>query len=479
VGDSIGADVVVIGSGVAGLSAALTAAEGGAKVIVCEKQRALGGTSNFFQGTFAVESALQRARFVTYTRDQAFKNIMEYSHWKADPRLVRAIVDASAATITWLQQQGVEFIDLMNNMPDAPRTYHVPKGAGEAVVRALAARAKERGVAFRPAAPAKSLIKTAGAVAGVVWEEDGREIEAAAGAVVIASGGYANNKEWVKKYAGLDLDVNVVPVGNVGKMGDGIRMAWEAGADQACGGVLELFRVGPIGSGHSEKSALEYTAVQPDLWVDVEGVRFCDETIGFYESSIGNASVRTKQWCNYSVFDSTVVARLREHGIDKAHGTGLTPGAKLTELERDLEAAVGSGDPEVFGADSVAELAGKMGLNPAALERSVAEYNRFCEQRHDDLFAKDPAFLRPLRGPRFYAIRARAICLGTIGGLRINERCEVLDTKGRPLLGLYAAGYDASGGMYGDTYPIRQCSGMSSGFAINSGRIAGRTAVNG
>ncbi len=96
VADRTHADLVVIGSGVAGLAAALSAAERGAKVIVCEKQRALGGTSNFFQGTFAVESELQRAGFVSYTRDEAFKNIMEYSHWRADPRLVRAIVDRSA-----------------------------------------------------------------------------------------------------------------------------------------------------------------------------------------------------------------------------------------------------------------------------------------------------------------------------------------------------------------------------------------------
>ena len=154
------ADVVVIGSGVAGLSAALAAAEEGASVIVCEKQRALGGTSNFFQGTFAVESELQRARFITYSRDEAFKNIMEYSHWRADPRLVRAIVDDSAGTIAWLEEQGVEFIEVMNNMPDAPRTYHVPKGAGEAVVKALATQAKARGVDHPAGGAGQGLVKS-------------------------------------------------------------------------------------------------------------------------------------------------------------------------------------------------------------------------------------------------------------------------------------------------------------------------------
>ena len=73
-------DVVVIGSGAAGLAAAVTLAEGGASVIVFEKERSIGGTSNFYHGTFAVESELQRKRYITYSRDEAFRNIMEYSH---------------------------------------------------------------------------------------------------------------------------------------------------------------------------------------------------------------------------------------------------------------------------------------------------------------------------------------------------------------------------------------------------------------
>jgi fumarate reductase flavoprotein subunit len=84
------ADVVVIGSGASGLAAALTAAEGGGRVIVFEKQRTPGGTSNFFDGIFAVESEMQRENYVDYGRDQAFKSIMEYNHWRANPRLVRA-----------------------------------------------------------------------------------------------------------------------------------------------------------------------------------------------------------------------------------------------------------------------------------------------------------------------------------------------------------------------------------------------------
>jgi fumarate reductase flavoprotein subunit len=76
-------DAVVIGSGVAGLAAAVTLAEGGGRVIIFEKRRALGGTSNFLNGIFAVESDMQRERYVTYSCDEAFRNIMEFSHWRA------------------------------------------------------------------------------------------------------------------------------------------------------------------------------------------------------------------------------------------------------------------------------------------------------------------------------------------------------------------------------------------------------------
>jgi fumarate reductase flavoprotein subunit len=474
--DALNADVAVIGSGVSGLAAALTAAEGGAGVVVFEKQRSLGGTSNFFHGIFAAESAMQRARFITYSRDEAFKNIMEYSHWRANPRLVRAIVDESAATVAWLQREGVEFIDAINNLLDAPRTYHVVKGGGEAVVKTLAIRNKEKGVGIMPAASVNRILKAGDCVEGLLVEADGGETRVNAGVVVIASGGYANNREWIKKYAGFDLDVNIVPVGNVDKTGDGIRMAGEVGADNDGLGVLEVFRVGPMGPAFAMKSPIEYAVVQPDLWVDDRGERFCDESIGFYETSVGNASARQKGGNTYSIFDTSIVKRLMESGVDKAHGVDFPPGSRVPDLDRDLVMALENKSTEVFGAGSIGELAKKMGVDPAVLQATVAEYNGYCKKGRDDLFAKAPKYLRPIIGPRFYAVRARTIFLGTLGGIRINHRTEVLDKKGRTIPGLYAVGFDA-GGMYGDSYCIRDASGLSAGFAINSGRIAGRNAL--
>jgi fumarate reductase flavoprotein subunit len=478
-------DVVVIGSGVSGLAAAVTAAEGGAKVMVFEKERSLGGTSNFFDGIFAVESDMQRDRYITYSRDQAFKNIMEYSHWRANPRLVRAFVDESGGTIAWLQEKGVEFIDATINMPEAPRTYHVVKGQGAAVVKALAMSAKEKGIDLRLSTTVKKILKQArpgtvpsggDRITGVVAEEDGEDIQVAAKAVIIASGGYANNKEWIKKYSGFDLEVNIIPVGNVDKMGDGIRMAWEVGAAEEGMGILELFRVGPAGPEFAMKNQVEFVAAQPDLWVNQRGERFCDEGIAFYDTSVGNANARYKEGYTYSLFDESIKNLLIEKGIDRGIGMDNPPGTRPVDFDKELSIALEKGTKEIFVADSIEELAEKIGVNPAILRATVDEYNGFCEKGHDDLFAKDPKYLRPLKGPKFYAIKARTIFLGTLGGIKINHRTEVVDKKEKVIPGLYAVGFDA-GGMWGDSYSIIHSSGASAGFAINSGRIAGRNAA--
>jgi fumarate reductase flavoprotein subunit len=466
-------DLVVIGSGAAGLVAALTAAEAGAKVVVFEKETSFGGTSNFFEGTFAVESEEQRKRYITYSKDEAFKNIVEFSHWRANGRLIRAIIDESAETIAWLQKQGVEFSDVIPFMSYAPHTYHVVKGKGEALIKTLVSRAKAMGVELLSGIAVKKIIKTGDKVSGVVYTRDDNDAQIKAKAVFIASGGFANNKEMLKKYTGFDLNENLIPVGNVDKMGDGIRMAFEIGAAEEGISVLELNRVGPVGPEFGMANQIEFAGGQPDLWVDIYGRRFCDEGICFVDSSIGNANSRYKEGYTFTMFDDSIKQYLVEHGIEKNVTILNGPGAKPVNIDREIKKAVERGTTEVFMGDSVEELAKNMGVPPDVLKETVDEYNSFCRKGHDDTFAKNPKYLRELKGPKFYAIKARTIFLGTIGGIKINEKIEVIDKKMKPIPGLYAGGYDA-GGMWGDSYCMKYSPGLSSAFATNSGRIAGK-----
>jgi fumarate reductase flavoprotein subunit len=471
------ADVAVIGSGATGLAAAVTLAEGGAKVVVFEKQRSLGGTSNFFQGTFAVESEMQRERYIDYTRDQAFKNTMDYSHWRADPRLVRAIVNESGPTIGWLQKQGVVFTDATVNMPETPLTYHVIKGKGEAVVKTLVDQAKSKGVDILPGTPVVSILNEGGRISAVVADVDGEEAEVTVRAVVVATGGFANNKEWIKRYTGFELGVDLYVVGNTGKSGDGLRMAWEVGAAEEGIGTIEMFRVAPVGAEFAMGCNLEQAAAQPDLWVTARGERFCDETIAFWDTPVGNAQARYKKdGYTFSILDDSSIERLLEHGLDKGVGVEFPPGYKLVDLRREIDSAIANGSKEVFAAESPEQLAGQVGMDPAVLRATVDEYNHYCAQGWDELFAKDRRWLRPLVGPKYYAVRARAVFLGTMGGIKVNEKLEVLDKKDLVIPGLYAGGFDA-GGMYGDSYPIKSSTGLASAFALNSGRIAGKSAL--
>ena len=131
---------------------------------------------------------------------------------------------------------------------------------------------------------------------------------------------------------------------------------------------------------------------------------------------------------------------------------------------------------EVFAGNSVAALAENMGIDPTVLTATVAEYNSFCAKGHDDLFAKKPIYLRPLTGPNYYAAKVRTTILGTHGGIRVNEKLETVDKADTPIPGLYAGGFDA-GGLQAESYPINAATGLSSSFALNCGRIAGRSAA--
>ena len=242
--------------------------------------------------------------------------------------------------------------------------------------------------------------------------------------MVIATGGFANNKEWIKKYTGYDLGVNLFPVGNTGKTGDGLRMAWEAGAAEEGVETIEMFRVAPVGAEFAMGCNLEQAAAQPDLWVTARGERFCDETIGFYDTPVGNAQARYKaDGCTFSILDDSIIERLMQHGLDKGVGIDYPPGYRLTNLRNEIEAALEHGSKEVFAAGSLEDLAGADRHGPRQLlAATVEEYNRYCAQGHDELFAKDRRYLRPLVGPRFYAVRGRAVFLGTMGGIKVTEQ---------------------------------------------------------
>jgi fumarate reductase flavoprotein subunit len=213
---------------------------------------------------------------------------------------------------------------------------------------------------------------------------------------------------------------------------------------------------------------------QPTLWVNQYGVRYCDESIVENIAYTGNAMAKQKGGYDFRIFDEETKIQLAENG-GLGVGMYLPPRTPLTNLDAKIKAAVEKKNPCIFVADTIDELADKMGIDRPVFKKTVEEYNRFCEKGHDDQFAKDPEYLRPVKTPRFYAFKCYTNFLGTLGGIKINEKTEVLDRNEKVIPGLYAVGNDA-GGLYGDSYDVI-ASGASSGFALNSGRISGENAL--
>lgn len=470
-------DAIVIGSGASGMAAALTLAEGGAKVIVLEKMPSAGGISNYAEGIFAAESEMQRRERVRVTKDQAFRDIMEYNHWRANAALVRAIVDKSASTIDWLTNQGVEFIGIASMWENQLPTWHLFKGYGGSMIKVLTANAAKKGVEIRYDTPVAKIVREGnGPVTGVIIQDKtGKETRVDAKAVVIATGGYANNKEWIKKYTGFDLEVNLFPVANVNHTGDGIRMAWEAGAAEEGIEVLQLDSIGPVGPGIKLLGHIMAAALQPYLWINQDGKRFCDESIARSFTFTGNAVSRQKGGYFFAIFDEGTKQYLLSKGIDMGVGEFVPVTTRLTNLEAEIKTALEKGNPNIFVAETLDELAGKMGVDPTVFRKTVEEYNKFCEKGHDGKFAKDRRFLLPVKTAKFYAFKSYTGFLGTLGGIKTNEKMEVLDKNEDIIPGLYAVGNDV-GGMYGDSYDLVS-SGGTMGFAVNSGRIAGDNAI--
>ena len=468
---NIDTEIVIVGAGGAGLAAAVAAAEKGASVTVLEKRRAPGGTSVFAVGLFAAESAVQKRMMIDARRDELFKIAMDYSHWKNNPRIIRAFIDKSADTIQWLEDKGLNFDSIRPLYPNqVPLTWHCPKGGGTSVIKALVKDCKDLGVQLLCQTAAKRIQTSAkGNVTGILAATKEKELRIIAKSVIITTGGYAGNKELLKKYYPSYI-ADMYSLG-LPHMGEGLLMVTEIGAATEGLGILQLH--GPHFPGSSYVNAV---AQEPNtIWVNKKGERFADETITFSFPECGNAVDRQPDKLSYALFDGKIKRNIIEEGIIRGilHVPHLLPQTKLTELERELQLEADKGRVKI--SDSWDEIARWIGVAPQVLRTTIDKYNSSCDQGYDEIFAKERRYLVALRTPPYYAIKCYSSFLGTIGGIKINHHMEVLNHQDNPIPGLYAAGTD-TGGWESDTYnPV--LSGSTFGFAINSGRVAGENAA--
>ncbi len=478
------AELVIIGGGGTGLAAAVAAKENGAgRVILLEKRGMLGGNTSMSMGPFAVDSPAQKRAAIEFHRDEIFKIVMNWAHWKINPRIVRAFIDKSGDTIRWLEDKGLEFKCMPLYPNQSPLTWHMPKGYGAEIVRVLAQECRKLGVEVLTRTPArKILLGPNGEVTGVLAEKEEKEFTITTGSVIIGTGGYSGNKELLKKYC-PDYRDNMKCDG-VLHTGDGLLMAMEIGAATEGLGLLLLsgpqipqavsLKVGIV-SEDGVPEPLMAIALEPNtVWVNKNGERFVDEGTSYHHFTSSNAVNRQPANLCYTLLDSSLVQTMARIGLIIGQGRHtMAQRSAMPGLEKELRLKEKPGWVKI--ADSWDVIADWIGCALETLKATIEEYNAACDGGHDPIFAKDRALLVPLRTPPYYAIRANSDFLDTIGGIKINERMEVLDKQDNPIPGLYAGGV-TTGGWQADTY-CDILSGTTSGFALSSGRIAAENAV--
>ncbi len=459
-------DVVVVGAGLAGLTSALSAEKAGAKVALVEKLGIVGGTSIFSSGNFLAAETDELIPEVVENWN-ARNKLQEQNQVNMD--LVNNLLAVSPSVLEMYKEIGVEFTYKAESYTMCPVPSEkaaknastvklvddeVKEKGGEALIAYLAKTLEEDGVDIYLNTPATSLIKAEdGAITGVISEtEKGGKKTFNAKAVILASGDYARNNELNEKYA--PETVGEYTSTAVSNTGDGIMMALDAGA------VMHDFQESMSGNFNADPFDMP-VAGQPHnqfphsiLLVDREGVRHVSEAAGPHDQQV---------FFIYEDAPDHAWAVMDQEIADKF--------MSLDEFLEKTEA----GNPviQAFKADTIEELAEKIGMDAATLTETVNHYNELCEAGEDTDFGKDAEFLSAIDQGPFYAVKEYDSTRGNYGGIITNDKFQVTNEAGEAIKGLYAAGIISSGDYFGDYYPGREALSLGA----HGGYIAGQNAA--
>lgn len=443
-------DVAVVGSGVAGLSAALAAHEQGASVIVVERapKGEHGGNTRYTEAFLRMKSVDEPsddfeerlAESAGYHIDPAMLEEMwrDEDNWHplartlnvATPTLITRFAAEAGRTVTWLQSFGLRFEQLATPFITVSTTRLAPVGGGLAIVDCLTQQLEERAVDFEFTTTASSLIQSHdGSVVGLhAQRADGSRIEVTAAGTVLGSGGFEGNPEMMARYVDRSEYVRPVARGGYYNRGEGIDMALRIGA--AAGGNFRLFHAEPI----DPRSSLPEPAlfVFPyGVLINSAGKRFVDEAP--------------------AAVDATYEAITREILLQPGGSAFIVLDHKIEDVPNYTVGVRTNRRP--ITADSIEQLASHLKIEEAPLCQTIAEYNAACPATTQPFMPLSPDGLatehlvppksnwaRPIDTPPYRAYPIACANVFSFGGLLVSSRAEVIRTDGQLIDGLYAAG---------------------------------------
>lgn len=491
------ADLIIVGAGGAGLSAAVTAKDLGVKnVLVLEKMPVIGGNTLRCASAFnAADPDRQKALPMTETLKEAVvkainekpvseehaklmadvkakyeaylksgsKTLFDCPEWHAlqtynggdkvgQIPLIRQYSNNVLDTLHWMQSKGSPVMDRVSQGAGAlwQRTHQLDAPAGLGLIDPLYQAAVKQGVNFKLGMRVQDLIlNDKGRVIGVTaTDKVGNKYEfTSKDGVILATGGYSQNKEMRQKSA-PHLTSEMVSTNQPGATGDGIIIATRHGADTTGMNYVQVYPLATPGTGALQGRARKMSGLDDVIDVNKNGERFVkedarrDEFVAAIKKQPGGVV--------YDINDSSIVK-------------------PLNSFNEDVETLVSIG--RIYKADSLADLSKQLGMPADKLEATVAEFNKMVEAKKDPKFGRK-LFDRPIVKPPFYATPRAPSIHHTMGGLQISTNAQVLDKNGKPIPGLYAAG-EVTGGIHGSN----RLGGNATADVLTFGRIAAKSAV--
>lgn len=483
-------DLVIVGGGLGGLAAANAAVNKGVKPLVLEKLAFLGGAGLFPEGSLGVNTRYQKEHGIKTTVQQVLDAALQYHHFRADPAVLRVLIEESQRTIDEIQDMGIEFrgIRTMYDKHESLMTWHLFKGGAAEVIKRFVDNIKARGGRLVTRARVTKLIMEKGHVAGVeATTGNGDKLIVHAKKVIIATGGFAANKEMLAQHVNDSSALGMVepiwlrgPVVD-GRTGDGITMAQLVGAGVAgmhavAGNAPYLPDNPPINqfSGPDELKQGRCALAQPWLWVDHTGNRFFNESRGSVFVDVYNA-MTSAGGVSYTIFDQEKMDKLVNEGAVLPFNAIVLAGTPLKALPKTWEMGMERG--WAFKGETIEELAQQIGMPPENLRATMEKVNEYAEKGVDPEFGRKPEHLVKFnlkKGP-YYALKAIRAFFLTLGGVKVTPAFEAKTPQGDVIPNLYVVGQDI-GGLYDSSYDLR-CEGSASSFAMTSGRVAAEHAI--
>jgi flavocytochrome c len=469
------ADVVIVGAGGAGLAAANEAASKGASVIVAELDSTHGGTAALSGGgCFAVGTPLQREKGFEDSPDLAFQDWIRWGQGEADEEWAWYYIEHSLHDLyEWLEDLGVVWEDVNLSEGNTVPRWHRPQGFGKILAMKLYEAAKEKGVKkWLFDTRIEQILGKEGRVIGVagVNRKTGEKVEIYGKAVILATGGFAGSRKAVQRYAPWLKKYRYYVAGNRNCTGTGHEMIDQIGGYLTHMDNLWIYVYAtPDYEDPLEERALvlRFFPRSSGIWLNAQGRRFHNEDLSGGASGTPAVLAQNPPFA-WSLNDASVVETMLVMAPSYTADFARMHEKKLKLLHN---------SPFIKTSDSLQELADKMQVNPDTLIETVKQYNKFVDMGVDPEFGRNIKGLRKILTPPFYAIQFFPAVRKTIGGVKTNLKCQVLNKQFMPIPGLYAAG-ELAGMAGGHIQGEAGLEGTMLGPSIFSGRVAGAWAAH-